>query len=808
MIAAVVADLRTAWRAALHQPAFTVVVVATLAIGIGTTTAIFAILHAALLKPLPYAEPDRLVLARRTVDGAVRMWNSAPDYYDYREQTDAFRHFARMAANVQGVTIAGGERPERVAATRVSEDFFTTFGVAPVAGRSFTAEESRTGAPYVLMVSERLARRRFGEPGAALGRTLTVTGIAPGSVAATIVGVVPDSFRFLEAADAWTAIRRGEGDGPATRQFHNWIIVARMKPGVTIEAAQQQADVVSARLQQLYPATNKNKALRLDPLQAAIFQPQTPRLWTLMGAVALLLLIACANVAGLLLARGVSRRSEFAVRAALGATRARLARQVLAESVLLSAAAGGAGIALSIVLQRVLPAATGLAARGVSASGLDWPVLLFAAAISIAIGAAAGVAPALRGSASRPATDLSPGARTTDARRGTRLRSVLVAAQVALSLFLLVGAGLLVRSLARLTSVDLGFDPRQVLTGRIQLPYAEPERRVQFLAGLRDEVAALPAVSAVSSTSHVPIRDPFGDPPVWAEGRPPADSTQIQSAALRLVLPGYFDTLRIPLRAGRDLAETDTARSPSVLVINETMARRLFPDENPIGRRVIMPRGGQGPLALEVVGVVGDARIYSVGARPPMTMYATLRQMPPMGSNLVVRTEVDPQRLAGAVRRLVEARDRDVAIDSLNALEATIGESLVPERVMTIMLATFSIVALLLASLGLYGVLSYHVTARRHEIGVRMALGAEGRDILRDVLARSSLMVLPGLALGIAAALAGTRLMAGLLYEVPANDPFAIAAAMVTLAAVALGASALPAWRAARVNPVHALRGE
>ena len=807
MFSTLSSDLRAAVRSARRQPAFTAVVVGTLALGIGSTTAMFALVHAALLKPLPYDDPGRLVLARRTVDARVLMWNSAPDYYDYRAQTGAFQSLAAAGSGAIRVTITGGDRPERVAATRVSHDLFRTLGVAPVAGRWFTADEGRTGAPYVAMISERLARRRFGDARSAVGRSLAVAGAAPQDLPLTIVGVMPATYRFLDEVDLWAVIREGEDDGPVTRQFHNWVLVARLKPGESIESAQAQVDVVSKRLQQLYPATNKNKALRLDPLQAALFQRQTPRLMLLTGAVGLVLLIACANVAGLLLARGAARRSELAVRAALGATRGRIVGQLLVESVALAVIAGAAGIVLSVWLQRVLPVATGLADRGVAASGLESPVLAFALAASLATGLLFGIAPALRGSSLRLAENLAPGQRATDSRGGTRLRNALVVAQVAVTLVLLVGAGLLIRSLARLARTDLGFDARQVLTGQIQAPYPDAERCLQFFEGLRDDVAAVPGVAAVSFTSHVPVRDPAGDPPVWAAERPPADSSQERSAALRVVLPGYLDALRIPLVAGRDLAETDRDGTPRVLVINQEMARTLFPGENALGRRVMMATGAE-PVALEVVGVAGDARIYGVGQPAPMTMYATACQFPRARLNLVVRTELAPEALVATLRNVVAARSPDVPVEGLVGLDDIIGQSLAADRVIAVTLSLFSAAALLLASLGLYGVLAYYVAQRSHEIGVRMALGAGARAILGHVLARSGFMVVPGLALGLGASLAGTRLIERMLYEVTPTDPLSLAAATLSLAAVALVASALPAWRAARTDPVQALRGE
>jgi putative ABC transport system permease protein len=808
MVSTLVSDLRVAVRSAFRQPGFTAVVIGTLALGIGSTTAMFAIIHAALLKPLPYQDPGRLVLARRTMDADVMMWSSAPDYYDYRAQTDAFQALAAAASGATKVTVTGGERPERIAATRVSHDLFRTLGVAPVAGRWFTIEEGKAGAPFVVMISDNLARRRFGDAQTAVGRTLALAGVAPQGVSASIVGVMPATYRFLDDVDLWAAIREGENDGPITRQFHNWVLVARLKPGVSIEGAQGQVDVISKRLQQLYPATNKLKALRLDPLQAALFEHQTPRLVLLMAAVGFVLLIACANVAGLLLARGATRRSELAVRSALGASRGRIVRQLLTESLLLALVSGLAGMALAVWLQRLLPIATGLADSGVAATGVAWPVMCFALATSVATGLLFGIAPAVRASSPRLAEHLAPGMRATDSRGGTRLRGLLVVGQVAVSLILLIGAGLLIQSLGRLTRTDLGFDSRHVLTGQIQPPYAETDQRLRFYDGLRDELAAIPGVTAVAFTSHVPIRDTAGDPPMWAADHPPVDSSQERTAAMRVVLPGYLAALRIPLVAGRDLTASDRTGTPRVLVINQVMARTLFPGENPLGRRVMVATGSD-PAAFEVVGVVGDARIYGVGQPAPMTMYATAHQFSrAMGLNLLVRTELDPETLAGAVRKLVAARDRDIPVENLVSLERLIGDSLRAERVTAITLALFSAVALLLASLGLYGVLAYYVTQRTHEIGVRMALGADTRTLLAHVLARSSLMVIPGLGLGLAGAFAGTRLIERLLYGVAPIDATAFATATVCLAAVALVASAWPAWRAARINPVQALRGE
>ena len=800
-------DVTVALRSMLRQPVFTTVVVATLAIGIGANTAMFALMHAALLKPLPYKNPDRLVLARRTLPSHTLMWNSAPDYYDYREQTTGFEVLAASGIGAGKVTVTGGGRPERVPTMVVSYDLLPMLGVSPVAGRLFTPNEGTASAPYTAIVSTRLAERRFGSAEAAVGKPLAVTGMAERDVSATIVGVVPSTFRFIDTADMWIPIRRGEDDGPETRRFHNWILVGRLKPGVTMAAVQSQIDVVSRRLQQQYPATNKVKGLRVDPLQSTLLQAQTPRLMVLMGAVGLVLLIACANVAGMLLARGVARRSELAVRAALGASRGRIAAQLLTESLLLSAAAGIVGVVLAFWLRRLLPIATGLADAGVVASGLEGQVLLFALVTSLLTGVLCGVAPAVRASALRLIEHLAPGVRATESRGGSRVRSVLVIAQVALSLMLLVGAGLLVRSLAALMATDLRFDTRNLLATTVDVPYEDENQRLQFQAGLHEDLAAIPGVTAVTFSSHMPILEPWGDPPMYPAKRPPTDASQEETAFMRWVPPGFFKALGIRALSGRDLSPADRAGTPRVIVVNDVFARGFFPGENPIGQRVVMP-GGEQPRAFEIVGVVDSARTELVGGGPYPAVYASANQAPLQRMKILLRSTLPPRQITDAVRKLVAARNRDIPVDPLVRMDDIVGESLAPQRVTTVTLTTFSVLALLLSALGLYGVLAHYVTQRTHEIGVRMALGAGARRVMTHVLWRSALMVVPGLVVGLLASLAGTKLIAGFLYGIPAADPATFLAVSAGLALVAFAASAWPAWRAARIDPVTALRGE
>ena len=796
-------DVKAAFRAMRRRPAFTAVIVATLAIGIGANTAMFALVYAALLKPLPYKDPDRLVLARRTVDGRPLMWNSSPDYYDYQAQTAGFETLAACGSGAMKVTVTGGNRPERVDALMVSHDLFPMLGVTPVAGRLFRPDEGRAGAPRVMIINTRMAERRFGTAEAAVGQTLGVNG----DVAATVVGVLPTSFRFLETAEMWAPIRRGENDGPETRRFHNWVLIGRLRPGVSMAAVQAQLDVVSRRLQQQYPETNKTKALRVDPLQATLLQNQTPRLMVLMGAVAVVLLIACANVAGLLLARGVSRRPELAVRTALGASRRRLLALLATESLLLSGMAGMLGVVLAIWLERLLPIAAGLGEVGVEASGLSAPVLFFALGAALATGVLSGVAPALRDSSLNMAAHLAPGTRATESRGGSRLRSVLVAGQVGLSLVLLVGAGLLVRSLAGLMTTPLGFDSTNLQATSLSVPYADEQKRVQFQEGLHDDLLAVPGITAVTFTSHMPFPEPFGDPPVWRADRPPLDSSQERTALARLVMPGYFTTLGMRLLSGRDLEPSDRLGTPAVMVVNEAFIRDFFPGENPVGQRVMVARGKE-PLDCVVVGVVADARTEVLGPDPFPTFYLSANQMGLANLRVLLRSRLPAQQVEATIRKLVTARDGDIPVDPLVSMASLVSDSIVAPRVTTLTLTAFSLVALLLAALGLYGVLMHHVARRTHEIGVRLSLGASTGTIVRDVLRRSALMVAPGLAVGVLVALGSTRLVEGLLYGVPPTDPITFVAVTVSLALVALAASAWPAWRAARVDPVRALRAE
>jgi putative ABC transport system permease protein len=801
-------DLRYGLRQLRRNPGFTAVAVITLALGIGANTAVFSTIHATLLKPLPFPDPARLVLARATFGGDLDPWVSAPDYYDHREQSDCFEGLSAVFPFALKATVTGGAEPERVSFTYVAHDFFRTLGVAPAAGRWFTPEEGVAGGSPVVMVSERFAQRRFGAPRNAVGASLAVDGKPY-----TVNGVMPSTFRSLNDVDVWAPMRRGESVAGAPRQFHNWLIVGRLKPGVSIASAQRQVNVVSKRLEQQYPASNTSEALRLDPLQAALAGPQTPRLFLLMGAVGLVLLIACANVAGLLLARGSVRRSELAVRAALGASRARIAGQLLVESVTLALLSGVLGVALAFWLNRLLPLVTGLRDPGSTPKGLDWPVLLFALALSILTGVLFGAVPALRGSSRLLAQDLLSGTRTTGTLAGTTLRGVLVVGQLSVSLVLLVGAGLLMRSFAHLAANDLGFDVQHLLTGEIQLPeaqYPDPNQRIQFFDGLREDFAAVPGVKAVGFISQLPIRNPYNNVPAWDTDHPPTDPDPANrpSVHVRIVLPGYFDAVRIPLLSGRDFGKGDREHAPLTMVINEEMARTLFAGRTPLGRRVSVDMGGPQPITFEVVGVAGNARLNFVGDSAPMAMYLSYYQFPQETLRFAIRTDQEPESITRSVRRTVLGRNHDIPVENLISMERLIGDSLVPQQVSAIMVALFAVVALLLACIGLYGVLAYSVSQRTHEIGLRMALGAERRDVLKLIVGQGFTLTLFGVGIGIVGAVAAMRLLADLLYGVKPTDLLTFTAVSLLLTAVALLASYIPARRATKVDPMVALRYE
>jgi putative ABC transport system permease protein len=808
--ATVARDLRTAARALARRPAGALVLIVTLALGIGASTAIFSALHAALLRPLPYAAPDRLVMGRATFDGNVNPWVSAPDFFDYRDGTTVFEALSAYMPAEGRATVPGGYSAQSVPVMEVSWDLFHTLGVSPARGRAFSRAEGERRVPDTAIISHGYWQRALGGTPDVVGRALRFN-YGQRTETVTIVGVMPEGFQVDDRADVWLPMQVGS---PANqeRMAQEWLLVGRLKPEATLRVAQEQVDAISLRLQKSYPSKVK-KALRLTDLQEALADGDRSNVLILMAAVAVLLLAACADVAGLLLSRGVSRQTEMAIRSALGATRADLVRQLLAESLLAAAAAGALGLALAVWLRGLVLRLVPLDSLGVTALPLSAPVIAFAVGVTLATSVLVGLVPAWFATRTNVAADLKSGTRTSETRGRALARQGLVAFQVALSVTLLVAAALLGRSLMRLKAIDPGFRPSNLLTARIELTgdaYREPASMVRFFTEFTAEVRALPGVRAASAVNYLPIVDPVSNIPVWDADRPFGDAKALTPAFRRRVLPGYFDAMGIPLVAGRGLAEADTAsgRAP-VAVISQSLARRLFPGSAPLGRRVAIGiPGGPPPIVAEVVGIVGNAVVYKLTRVDAPALYVPYQAASRAGLRLVVRTSGDPDAVAPAIRAALARRDRTLVLADVKTMEAILGDSLRGFGLRAGAIGLFGGAALLLAMLGVYGVLAFTVTVRRGDIGLRMVVGASRARVLWWVMARGMMPVGIGLVLGIAAALGMARWLQAQLFDVPPTDVATFVGVTLCLVLAAVAACLVPAWRAMHVDPVVALRGE
>jgi putative ABC transport system permease protein len=796
-------DIRYVGRTLQRAPGFALAVVFILAVGIGANVAMFSVVSAALLRPLPYEDPERLVVGRKTWNGFLGPWVAGQDYYDYRNQSQSFESLSATLGFPLNHTITGHDEPDRISGVQATVDLFPALGVSPQIGRNFLPEEGEPGAPPVAIISHGYWQRRFGGTDDVVGATLTVDGEPH-----TIVGVMPRGFHFRLEADLWRPLR-SDSEWVNERRFHNCILFGRLKPGVTLAQAQSEVDAISAQLEMQYPETNKGKALLLTDLREFLVKDFRPSLMILMGAVGLVLLIACGNAASLLLARGSRRRRELSVRAAMGASRARLVRQLLTESVVTAIAAGIIGTVLSVDIQRMVYSFLPMDSVGSLEAGVPISALCFALLLSVVTGVLFGAFPALRAARGNVVESLKAGSSMTDAG-GARFQSGLVVTQVALSIILLIGSGLLIRSFARLQSVDPGFDTRNLLTAEIRLPeteYPEPERRIQFFSGLLEELRSIPGVSSVALANQLPFRDPGNDTYVYpADDAPAAPGKQSRTAFQRTVFPGYFKAMGIPLLKGRGIEETDRTGTPLVLVINEKMAETLFPGKDPIGRQVVVDVGRL--VTLEIVGVVGRVRVHSLRGQPAMAMYFSYRQRPHYTMRIAIRTEGDSRRVAGALRSAVWERDRNLPVAEIATMEQVLARSMLNSKTTTISLALFAGFAVTLAAMGLYGLLAYYVSQRFREIGVRVALGASPRQIMELILRRGFVLVGTGIVVGLVGALLVTRLIQQLLFGVLPTDAATFALVTLFFAFVAFIACFLPARRALRVDPVIALQAE
>ncbi len=794
-------DVRYGARSLRKNRGLTIVAVLILAIGIGANTTLFSTVSAALIGGLPYEEPDRLVAGRKSRDGAPAGPVSRVDYFDYRDQSELFEGLALIGTNTTQHTVTGGTQSELVESAPVTWNLFSLLGLSPALGRGFLPEEEAMGGAAVTVISYSLWQSRYGGSPDVLDSTINVDGYP-----LAIVGVMPAGFEFIFDADAWRLI---DLDGPwdQVRDSHSHWVVGRLKPEVTLDQAQSELDAISAGLQQLYPETNEGKGLMIVGLQDFMVYSIRSSLLVLMGTTALVLLIACANVAGLLLARGQRRMSEMAMRAALGASRWRLVRQLITESIILTTIAGALGVWLAYLLQDLIEQVMPMGDLGVNPPAINGGVLLFAVGVSIATGLIVGVVPALVGTAVHPSRQLRSGVQMSEGIRGMRLRGGLVVLQVAISVVLLIGAGLLVRSLVQLSTVELGFEADNLLTAGIRIQpskYPSAEERSLFFGSLAEEIETLPGVTSASLISKPPIRRPWTDWPIWQEeqGRPmPEDQFFVMA---RWVTPGYFETAGIPLFRGRDISAQDVAGAPQVVVISEMTAGTLFPDEDPLGRMVGI---GWNDVGYEIVGVVGDARLNTVERVVP-ALYMSSAQMGDIRMGLMVRTDGDPSLLVGPIRELLRQIDPDVVLADPTAMTTVLEDSFAGFRVIMLSLGSIAGVALLLTVIGLYGVLAYNVSQRTREIGIRLAMGASQTDLIGMVVRRGLLLVGLGLLLGLASAVPGTLLMRQLLFETGTLEPSIYAIATLILGIVAALACLLPAWRTTRVNVVEVLKQE
>ena len=797
-------DIRYGVRTFLKSPGFTLVAVLALAIGIGTNTAIFSVVNGVLLRPLPFPEPERLVYFE-SIKPDRAIWDghiSVPDYVDWRNQTDAFESITPIfAANI---IVTGDEaEPEFPAFSAVPVSFFQTMGVNPFMGRAFVKEDLLPGTEPVAILSHGLWQRRFGSNPNILGHPITL-----GGTRCTIIGVMPPGFDYYPSKiQIWVPLYMSRNDRRDNRPYK---VIGRLKPWATIAGAQSQLDTVNARLQQQYPETNAGWSVRLNKLQDWTTRDVRTSLMLLLAAVGFVLLIACANIANLLLARASGRRKEIAVRTALGAGRWRIIRQLLTESSLLAITGGVVGLALSILLTKLLIAMSPPDIARLDQVGLDARVLGFTVGVVALVGLLFGLAPAVQ--ASKPDLNdvLKEGGRGSSEGHGrNRVRAILVVSEIALSLLLLIGAGLLIKSFLVLRDVNAGFDPHNVLTMRIGLPgdrYREPQQQATFFRELTKRTSALPGVESTGAVLSLPlggINTTYGRSFV-PEGRPlvPEESFQTEHFAMT---GDYFKTMRIPVKAGRTFTDYDTPETTPVVIINETAARRAFPGQDPIGKRIIVWR--EEKFAREIVGVVGDVKATTLDEEVPCQIYVPHAQDAGWGTlGLAVRTKGEPAALTSQVRDVIFSLDKDQPAFDIKTMDEAFSESVAKTRLIVLLFGVFSVFALLLATVGIYGVIAYSVAQRTHEIGIRLAMGAQRRDVLRMIISQGMILALIGVGLGLVGAFGLTRVMKSVLYGVSTTDPLIFVGVPLLLTLVALAACYIGARRATKVDPMIALR--
>ena len=795
-------DIRYGLRGLVKRPGFTAIALVALALGIGANTAIFSLVNAVVLRPLPFPESERLVWMWGNIrNGGNRASVSPLDFLDYRSQNKTFEHFAASGTLPNAVNITGNGDPERLPASIVTGDYFDAFAITPALGRGFTLDNEKTGQDGVVVLSYAHWQRRFaGDPGI-IDKKIILDGKP-----AQVIGVMGRDVALPQPAELWVPMTFDSPD-MQQRKAHFLRPIGRMKPGVTMTQAQADLDVIAAQLEEQFPDTNTGWNLRLVSLREQLVGGSRTYVWILFGAVGLVLLIACANVANLLLVRAASRQKEIALRTALGASRPRIIRQMITESVLLAIMGGALGALLAkwgvdllvSFSQNVLPPSVPVR--------VDATVLLFTFLISLATGLLFGLAPAFRTLQVNLIDSLKEGVRGAgESTLRNRTRSLLVIFESAIAVMLLIGAGLLVRSLIALQNVNPGFDPNNVLTIRLDLSrnkYDTPEKTANFLTELQTRTANLPGVQTVGFITELPMSGQLNDLPFTVEGRPAVPANQAFGADFRRINQNYFSALRIPLLRGRNFTDQEVRQGDNVVIVSQQLVDTVFPNEEPLGKRLI---SGMSDVRFEIIGVVGDIRHYTLGGTPVATMYFPTLQ--PRSTNVVIRTTTNPMSIVGGVRNVVHDMDPDQPIARVQPMTTWVDASVSTQRYRTTLLALFAALAMVLAATGIYGVMSYTVAQRTHEIGVRMALGARRHDVLKLVVRQGMMLALVGVVLGLVGASLLTRVMSTLLFQVTARDPITFAVVAALLIAVAFFACFVPALRATKVDPLVALRYE
>jgi len=800
-------DLRYGLRLFRKSPGFTLVAGIALTVGIGANTAIFSVVNGVLLRPLPYPNPDRLVTANESNGSSL----AYPNFLDWRRENHCFTDIA--ASQQADFILTGSGQPERLSGLRVSSSFFPVLGLNPMLGRNFLPEEDRLGTGGVVILSHGLWQRRFGSSPDVVGQSLSLS-----ARKYTVIGILPANFRYRDPAEVYVPLGQWDAVDLRNRQDHMGLRgIARLKPGVTLEAAEAEMNSIARQLAEQYPDSNSGHGVSLVPMQKELVSGGRSTLLLLLGAVGFVLIIACANVANLLLARSAARRREFAIRVALGATRRRVIGQLLTESILLAAGAGGFGLLLAFWTTRlVLLAFPDMVPRTQSVT-IDPYVLLFSLAVSLVTGVFFGLVPAFHSSNLQPQESLKEGARGSGGGRH-RAEAIFVALEVGLAVVLLTGAGLMIQSVWQLWRVELGFDTAHVLTARVGVsPKVMADGHSIRLAyqQMLDRVESTPGVKAAALTSVVPLSGRDNELGFWLGHGPQPPDDRIHSALSFITTPDYLRAMRIPLRAGRFFTAHDTTATPTVVVIDEVMARHAFPGEDPIGKEINFMAVGRA----QIVGVAAHIKHWGLdggeAGRTSDQMYFPFLQIPDkympqivVGIDMVAQTAAAPLSAIPAVRTQVAGPTNDQPMYNVRSMEQMISESISERRFAMLLLIAFAATALLLASVGIYGVMSYSVSRRTHELGVRMALGATRGDVLRLVLREGMMLAGSGTAVGIVAALGLARLLTNLLYAVRPTDALTLIAVSLALGTVALVTSCISARRATQVEPVSALRHE